>query len=265
MHVDITLTGEHYELGAAVLLYQKKQTHSYFSASSSSGPESIATVHHISQVAGRPTIGPGRPMTEGDYSAMVKVMKPSEQPQVAWQDTSILAKGLGRLIWWTPPMKRAMFFQKSSHFGKKSFEGQAMCAVPGMVWMAEGSDLYVYAFRGKERPDQSTKLCQAPLFNVWSKGKVCHGNAIAPQGEKKGDPKAWEKFPFGSHFTHPNFSEANRLVKGKDPHEFWKRMLKASPEAFQEKHLVDLSLTVSDLVAVEFRDRIADITAVGEF
>lgn len=264
MQVDVTLTGDHYELGAAVLLYQKKGS-SYSPNADSNGPEAIATVHHISVVNGRPYIGAGRPMTESDYQSMVKVLKPSEQPQVMWQDTNVLAKGLGRLIWWTPPMMRAMFFQKSHFFGKKAFEGQAMCAVPGLVWMAEGNELYVYAFRGKERPQLGTSLCQAPLFNIWSNGKVCHGNAVAPQGEKKGNPKAWEEFLFGSHFTHPNFSEENRLLKGKDPHAFWKQMLKASPKVFPEKYLVDLSLKVSDLVEVDFKDRIHGLKAVGEF
>lgn len=266
MKIDVSTFGQHYQLSAAILLYERKQENQLsFSNGSDLGPEGIATVHKLALRDGRPTIEAGRPMNEADYQNMIKVLAPSERPQMVWQDHSVLARGMGRMVWWTPPMNRAMFFKKSGHFSGKSFENQAICPLPGMVWQSTGTSLYVYAFRGSAMPEKETRLCQAPLFNVWAKGEVCHGSAVAPMDEQKDDPKAWEKFLFGSHFTHPNFVQKDRLVKGQDPHTFWKQMLEAPPPSFPEQRLVDLELTVADLLEPDFKTRISSMRAQGEF
>lgn len=264
MKADVTVTGAQYELAAALLLYKRK-TGSQYSSTEQTAPDAIATVHHVSELDGRPIIGAGRPMTEADYMNMVKVLAPSARPQMQWQDDSVLAKGLGRLIWWTPPMKRAMFFKTSTHFEEKSFTDKGYLALPGMVWQTDGRDLFVYAIAGSARPSPDMALYQAPLFNIWAKGQVCHGSANAPKGEKADDPKEWEKFLFGSHFTHPNFSQKDRLIKGEDPHAFWKRMLAEKPDTFPAEVLVPLKLKVRDLLEPDFRSKIAGLRANGEF
>lgn len=257
---EVSVQDKRYVLGAAVMLYSQVGN-SY----SNAGDAAIATVHHVHDVDGKPVIGAGRPMTEADYLSIVKVLAPKQRPQIEWQDHSILAKGMGKMIWWTPPMTRAMFFKKSDMFGATTFTGQGLCPVPGMVWMSDGRDLFVYAFRGSQMPEKATKLCQAPLFNVWAKGEVCVGNATRPDDTEKGNPKAWERFLFDSHFTHPNFAESDRLTKGVKPAEFWKRMVKKPTKKFPESVLVDLDLKVADLLEPDFRTRVSSMRAVGEF
>jgi PRTRC genetic system protein B len=254
----VSVQDNRYVLGAAVMLYSKQSDwHDSLSA--------IATVHHVRDINGKPVIGAGRPMTEADYTAMVNVLAPKDRPQMEWLDHSILAKGMGRMIWWTPPMNRPMFFQKSNMFGSTTFTGQGICPLPGMVWLANNRSLYVYAFRGNDRPDKTTRLCQAPLFNVWAKGEVCVGNATLPEDSLKGDPKAWERFLFESHFTHPNFAEADRLTKGVKPAQFWKKLVDKPPEKFPESVLVDLDLKVAELMEPDFKTRVSQMRAVGEF
>lgn len=259
MQMEISREGSSYSLGAAVLLYQKKSGFHWDNKG-----QAIATVHHIETVNGRPVIQAGRPMNEADYSNMVKALSPKEQPSLSWVDPSILAAGMGRLIWWTPPMKRPMFF-KTSEMAEGTFDGQAVCPVPGMVWQAFDDALFVYAVKGDTRPQKDTPLYQAPLFNVWARGQVCAGNAQAPRNEAKKDPAAWEHFLFGSHFTHPNFPEKDRLVKGIEPVAFWKEMLATPPESFPEDVLVPVTLKVEDLLAPDFRTRVSGMRAQGEF
>ena len=256
--IEVSLEDNRYVLSAAVMLYAQ--------VGKPYGPDgAIATVHHVRDVGGKPVIGAGRPMTESDYVAMIGALAPKARPQMEWMDGNVLAKGLGKMIWWTPPMTRAMFFQKSSMFGASTIDGQGVCPLPGMVWMTDGRDLFVYAFRGNTVPDKTTRLCQAPLFNVWAKGQVCVGNATVPDDTQKGDPKAWERFLFDSHFTHPNFAEKDRLVKGHNPSQFWSEMVKSPSERFPEDVLVDLELHVADLLSPDFRSQANRITAMGEF
>lgn len=258
--VDVSVQDSRYVLGAAVMLYCRVNN-----GYSHDRAGAIASVHHVHDIDGKPVIGAGRPMTEADYLAMVQVLAPQQRPQIEWQDHSILAKGMGKMIWWTPPMTRAMFFKKSDMFGATTFTGQGVCPVPGMVWMSDGRDLFVYAFRGNAMPEKETKLCQAPLFNVWAKGEVCVGSATRPDDSAKGDPKAWERFLFDSNFTHPNFAEKDRLTRGVNPVEFWKKMLAKPTKKFPDSVLVDLNLKVADLLETDFRTRVNAMRAVGEF
>jgi PRTRC genetic system protein B len=255
---EVSVQDNRYVLGAAVMLYSQASNYQ-------DGAGAIATVHHVHDIDGKPVIGAGRPMNEADYLAMVKVLAPQQRPQMEWQDHSILAKGMGKMIWWTPRMNRAMFFKKSDMFGATTFTGQGICPVPGMIWMSDGRDLFVYAYRGSAMPGKGTTLCQAPLFNVWARGEVCVGNASRPDDSARGCPQAWERFLFDSHFTHPNFAEVDRLTKGVKPAEFWKKMVAKPTKSFPESVLVDLELKVEDLMEPDFRTRVGKMHAAGEF
>ncbi len=150
---------------------------------------------------------------------------------------------------------------------KGTFNGNAVCPVPGLVWMAmPGNGLYVYAVKGKDRPVIGTQLFQAPFFNIWGRGKVCAGNAVLPSEGERSNPLEWEKVIFGSYFTHPNFSEASRLVKGISPANFWKQMVEAPSAEFPENRLVKLPLTVADLLERTLLDTLRKLPVPkGEF
>jgi PRTRC genetic system protein B len=99
---------------------------------------------------------------------------------------------------------------------------------------------------------------------VWSDGKVCSGNATLPEEDQRNDRDAWERFFFGSHFTHPNFSQKDRLTLGVEPCAFWQKQLNRPTKAFPESVLVDINLTVNDLLALDFYER-PHVRALGEF
>jgi len=253
MKVELHNAGDSYSLSAAVLIYTNPHRGHAF-----------ATKHDIEVDGGRPMVRPGTPFNEGDYRSLVKALAPAEQPGLQWHDQRVLAKGLGRVVWWTPPQKRAMFFSKSSH-DAGTFDGRGVCPCPGLVFTTIDNALYVFAIRGTNAPTRETELCQAPFFNVWSRGQVCVGNAQVPQ-DKRDDLDAWERMFFGSHFTHPNFTEADRLTVGVPPTRFWKQQTIKPGKTFPDRVLFDLGLRVGDLLGVDAATRLRNIPkAKGEF
>ena len=255
LNIGVTEAGQSATLNAAVLCYGNREGTVY------------ATVHPVEAVLGRPNIMPGRLLTESDMAALVKgVSSARAGVMTQWLDTSVLGKGPDRMIWWTPPGKRPMFFEQST-YNKKTFDGGAVCPVPGLVWMLLApKTLYVYAVKGDARPEKETKIWQAPLFNIWGRGQVCFGNTQLPGEEDALNTKAWEQTVFGSRFTHPNFTEADRLIKGVNPVNFWKRMVASPLDAFPENRLVGLPLTVGDLLELNILDRLNKLPKPkGEF
>ena len=247
-------------LAGAILLYESN----HHTGSKNTG---MATIHAVDSINGRPEIMPGRLVTNSDLVILVKDLAKSKGAlETQWLDPGILAKGPDRMIWWTPPQKRPMFF-KASSYNEKTFDGHAHCPAPGMVWMSmPGQGLFVYAVPGNLRPAPDTQLYQAPLFNVWGRGKVCVGSAKLPNEGEHGSALAWEAVIFGSHFTHPNFTEKDRLIKGVGPVEFWKRMVKKPTNAFPDKKLVQLPLVVGDLLDRLLLDRLNKLPKPkGEF
>ncbi len=254
MKLEVSNEGDSYELSAAVLIYTNKQKHHAF-----------ATKHDVEAFAGRPIIRPGTPFSERDYTSLVKAMKPSDQPRMQWNDPRLLARGLGRLIWWSAPKQRSLFFKKST-YNANTFTGRGVCATPGLVFMVMDGSMFVYAFKGDGSPTPATKLFQAPFFNVWSRGKVCVGNAFAPRDDQRDDLDAWERMFFGSHFTHPNFTERDRLTVGVNPIEFWQAQINQPGTSFREEVLFDLRLTVGDLLSIDLPQKLEAIpVAKGEF
>lgn len=249
------------ELKGAILLY---------GGSSPSGQNDddfdYATVHGISAIKGRPEVLPGRLMTERDLSYIYEqlAIKGAVPKPVRWIADTLLAQGADRLVWWTPPGHRSMFFRGSSG---RSFDGHAVCPVPALVWMAVGEkDLYVFATKSSSRPTPETPLFQAPFFNVWGSGQVCVGNANRPKADNAFDPQAWEAMFFGSAFTHPNFNQKGRLIKGTDPVSFWKSQTENPSKRFPLARLAAIDLSVGDLVEMNTLDRIAQLdTPQGEF
>jgi PRTRC genetic system protein B len=110
---------------------------------------------------------------------------------------------------------------------------------------------------------------------VWGRGQVCVGNSALPGEEAKDDPSAWTAAFFGSHFTHPNFTEADRLMKGSDPCTFWKRHLTSGAKSFPEAVLVeapvhdggfDRQCKLGDLLDLDVQQKLSSTrTPKGEF
>lgn len=261
LDVGVTQTGRSATLSSAILLYSRQ------AAYSSGKTAEYATIHPIDSINGRPEIMPGRLLTQADMASMVKSLgDAADDNAVHWVEPCVLARGTDRIVWWTPPAMRPMFFVASGK-SENTFEGNAVCPVPGLVWVAmPGRGFYIYAVKGNTRPTQRTQLFQSPFFNVWSDGKVCIGSAKLPSEAEKWEPQRWENTFFGSRFTHPNFRQKDRLTLGVDPAVFWKQTVAKPPKSFPEKHLVQIPLTVENLLDRMFVDNVGKWQqAQGEF
>lgn len=245
--LDITVSenGRAAAISGAILLYATSQDR----LNGANEPVSYATIHSLVHVDGRPEIAPGRLLTQKDLQLIASGVESSSQDSLMqWFDPGVLARSGDRMIWWTPPTMRPMFFKKSGH-NDKTFDGNAVCPTPGLIWMAmPGRGLYVYAIKGSDRPTPETPLLQAPFFNVWGRGQVCIGSADLPTEHSKWEASAWEKTFFGSHFTHPNFTQPDRLILGEDPATFWRRMIRRPAKRFPQDRLVQLPLVAGDLL-----------------
>lgn len=73
-----------------------------------------------------------------------------------------------KMIWWRGPEQRMMYFSD-----KLGIENGKMW-VPGLIYVANGRRLNVYAFKGKKPKDV---LYMAPFFNIYTDGGVCLGSA----------------------------------------------------------------------------------------
>lgn len=223
----------------------------------------FATLNPIKSIDGVQTMLPGRPVTENDLLSMIKCLS-GKSSFTNWVDPSVLATGGGRLVWYTPPQSRSMFFQ-SSGLTQHSIEGQGVLAIPGLIWLAWGDDLYVYATKSEGRPSNDDQLYQAPFFNVWGRGKVCWGNAAPISVELREAPHAWVSRFFGSTFTHPNFTEPNRLMLG-DPIAYWASQLRKPRKKFPVDRLVEVNLKLHDLISSDLLEKLAAIPKPkGEF
>jgi PRTRC genetic system protein B len=225
-----------------------------------------ATIHEVEQRGGRNNILAGRLVTDADLGTLIKGLTDTQQSGGAqWLESSVLAHGAGRTIWFTPSTTHSMFFECSQHV-ENGFDGHGTAPVPALVWMVKGQQFYCFAVKCNGRPERGERLYQAPFFNVWSNGQVCQGSAPFPKPEGDQSPSKWVDAFFASVFTHPNFKQKDRLIKGENPAIFWKSLLGGTHKSFPKKHLVGLPVKVGDLLAPDLVPVLGKIQrAAGEF
>lgn len=200
---------------------------------------SFATVHEIGHRKEGPVILPGTLATKDGLAEALRALLPPESRGTGLIPATLLASGVGYMVWWIPPSIRQLWFKAEELGGEKT----AVMPLPGLVMATTPSQWMVFAVKGKSRPKPETKLYQAPFFNVWAGGKICTGTARVPDEGSRHKPEKWETAFFESYFTHPNIHHSNRLVKG-GAYDFWRDMLDGKYAKFPESMLVDAKLTL---------------------
>lgn len=205
-----------------------------------------ATIHKIASDENGASLLPGKPLTQ---AAVCRVYRDFIGAMTigGFLPENVLSIGVDSLVWWCKPSPRRVFFMSEKLGGQRS----AVTPHPGAVFAVKGTDWYVFAVKGNDRPTPEMELFQAPYFNVWAQGKICTGNVAIPKGNVPETITAWENAFFDSQFTHPNIHEANKLVAYRGgSYAFWKSMLNGKHKRFPEKVLVPLNATVADLLRV---------------
>lgn len=162
-----------------------------------------ASLHGISHEKGIAKIQRGVPVTKEGVVAALKTLTPEDFMPVELFDDNLLARGQNHLVWFSPPRKRLVWFNCRT-LGKQ----HAQVDVPGLVFFVTAKHWLVFAVKGKEKPTPDAALFMAPMFNTYSDGRICVGNIDLPKGNEKFLPNAWEKYYWGSEFTHPNYENS---------------------------------------------------------
>lgn len=147
-----------------------------------------------------------------------------------------MADGRAKLVWWTAPAKRRVFFSGSLGIPDGEIN------VPGLLFVTDNGKLAMYAFKGK-RP--KNRLYRAPFMNV-SDEYVCLGNAqVAKPRETtfKNLIQYWEELFWRSEFSH---ILGGNPVKG-NLSVLTKRLI-ATGEKFPSDQLVPSAHTLKDFV-----------------
>jgi PRTRC genetic system protein B len=112
-----------------------------------------------------------------------------------------------KIIFYTPPKLYDLAFQNLIKDGKYF--------MPGFIFAVSDKNLYVFSYKGKDRPNEKTELFHAPLFNISSNGLVCMGTVSESRPKKFLDEEVdrWLRRFFGGVFTSAHWSD-NRLKKG---------------------------------------------------
>lgn len=142
--------------------------------------------------------------------------------------------GYRKYIWYNPPRRQMMFFHKKLNIANGQYH------IPGIVYVAKGDSLDLYAFMGKEPKD---RLYKAPFFNT-TNGSVCLGNAKIEYPENPTFQDLinyWEKKFWLTEFTHlggsMNPTKGNLIQVTKD-------LIKS----FDQKQLVEMDITFKELL-----------------
>ena len=105
----------------------------------------------------------------------------------------------GKAVWFTKAMQRELYFTEGLGIPK----GKA--PVPAILWIAGRSSLSVFALASNRRPNLTTKLYNAPFFNVYEDSRVCMGTVdvrIKKTASLEEFTTAWENYFFNSYFSH---------------------------------------------------------------
>lgn len=145
-------------------------------------------------------------------------------------------KGFEKYVWYNMPCTRVMYFKDSLKIDSGEY------CIPGVVYVLNKNELYVYSFKGSTLFDD-TKLFRAPFFNVYTNGNVCQGypKIDYPQNPSFSDfTEYWEKRFWLTEFSHLNGGNPTKknLIT----------VTKSSKESFDESMLVSAKMKLKDLL-----------------
>ena len=223
-------------LNMAYLVYGSSSPYS----NSSSGVDYVSE-HPVELVGGVPVIQVGRAVKVESIKQTLTLLARSQGiSDVVWTDDFTVVTSSSFQVWWTPAQSRWM------HFKSPGLEMSLPGNNPPLVWAASGTELMVFAIKENCKPNATTELFEAPLFNVYAGGRVCQGSMQKP---KDGSTKGWVDAFFAATATHANPPNRRLTTYPKGDKALWKHLMtsKKKPE-FPVDKLISTKVTLGDLV-----------------
>lgn len=201
--------------------------------------EAIASIHRVERDRnGHPALGAGEFLNTSGLRTLVSSLLPEQG--IKFIDGRVLANGAEGVMWWRPAQTTMVWF-KTNETADGIGEAHGRVPLPSLVFFAGAKGWFVFAVKGNERPNRDTPLFQAGMYNVWSDGKICVGNANIPRAHNVEDIDGYERAFFESQFTHPNVHVARQLTAYRGgAGALWKKLLAGKSRQFPEQSLVPL-------------------------
>ncbi len=176
----------HLELRHAVLVYGD-QHHAF------------ATLHEVArQEEGAPLLGPARPLTLAFLRELAQGLGSQVAPEIL--PANVLARTPETIVWWNQAARLPKFFGAADAEARKLNGG--IFPHPPLVFKVRDGELFVRALERNVRPESTTRLMNAPYWNVGGDARVCLGTARAPKDASVASIPAWQDSFHRSSFTH---------------------------------------------------------------
>ncbi len=204
----------------------------------------FVTIHDVGSESDKLVIKPGTLATSEALRAALQHLMPEQDTNSEFIPETLLAKGVGYMVWWVKPARRNVWFKCQEMGPERSGE----VPNPGLIMAVTPSSWHLWAVKGAARPNLKTKLYQAPYFNVYHSGSLCTGSIDMPRDADFFNTSKWEQAFFGSFFTHPNVHEVGQLIKKGSCYRFWLDLLDGKHKTFPSQQLVDRNATLADVL-----------------
>jgi len=177
----------------------------------------------------------GKPITRAGMKQMITAFhNEKKKATFSFAPVQLLAHMEDVICWYSLPRLQAMSFTEDLHIP------DGLAWVPGVVYLAEGKNLSVFAMKAKKRPIETTPLFRAPFHNIHENGEVCMGNAklfgIEPGATSKQLMAAWEAAFWNSRFSH--LIGSSPVAKGENVNLIWKDLRENGTKKFPDGVLV---------------------------
>ena len=230
-HVEI---GESYnlELRHAILVYGDQR-------------RAFATLHEVAtREEGAPMLGPARPLSLGFLRELAQGLGSQIAHEVL--PANVLARTPEMIVWWSQAVRQPMFFGAGDEEARKLNGG--IFPHPPLVFKVRGSELFVRALEKNVRPEASTRLMNAPYWNVGGDARVCLGTARAPKDASVASMSAWQEAFHRSEFTHA-LGAVRLTTHGGGFVGLWRSL--AGKKRFPVRYLTEAGETLRDFVTRE--------------
>jgi len=216
---------------ACIVIYQKKEK-------GGGGSKFYLEHQSIVVIDGKPVACQSRPLSRQDLLAVTSAV----EQENSFSGSGFLQNTLlyfnycasgQQIVWWCPPGLKTLFFAGSA------FKASGAANCPGLVFAFNHQGLFVFALKGKKRPDLSTSIYQAPFSNINTNGLICMGSARLPdiKSHKTVDIiKMCEKSFFFSEFC--GHLDARKILKTQTLSGIWKTLIEDNKKPFPEKELM---------------------------
>lgn len=215
-----------YQLRHALLIFENSRGNGLF------------TRAEITTNNGQTTIGQPVPITS---SVTRQLLQQYSEREFTLTDPALLAHASDRCAWWIPPRPAAMHYATKDQ-ALSSISGASVMH-PALIMISRARNLYVFAVKGQERPDNDTPIYLAPYWNLHEDSSVCIGANPMPTTDNEGGRLAWQTLFFSTPFSHPNTLPRWQTLTYA---QLWETSLKQ--QRFPEQYLLPADMTLQELL-----------------